>query len=241
MTFPPFCNKSQLLHLPSQHILRVAQSEPVCLVHYFCLDSSYLGPKSPYLALSRQNLAVTSIRFSYTSTISLTEPFTPSFLHTTLSLPPTPRDSLELGPPITVCQGACPNGAWCQSTQELPRLKPRETLHLPFPPLLLLCPSFSLLSSWWHAQLLARDGCLEYVNRKYVDFNFTKSVVNEGGPIKQGYACSCLLKEECKAYKASSRMLARAVDAARIKLVFQFKYFFFFFATLVTLYEKCTP
>lgn len=103
------------------------------LPQLFLLRTS-CAPKSQYFALSRQNQPVTSIRFSYTSTISLTEPFTPSFLLTALFLPPTPRDGLEPGPPITVCQGACPNGAWCQSTQELPRLKPRETLHLPFPP-----------------------------------------------------------------------------------------------------------
>lgn len=136
-------------------IMAINLNSCICLHSIFCgcfqcafdLDFSYCAPKSQYLAISRQNLPVTSIRFSYTSIISITEPFTPSFLHTALFLPPTPRDGLELGPPITVCQGACPNGAWCQSTQELPRLKPRETLHLPFPPLLLLCPYFSLLSS----------------------------------------------------------------------------------------------
>lgn len=75
--------------------------------------------------------------------------------------PPTPRAGLELGPPITVCQGACPNGARCQSTQELPRLKPRETLHLP-PPLFFFsvppsprCLADDTLSFWPEMDVLS--------------------------------------------------------------------------------------
>lgn len=63
----PFCNKSQLLHSPSQHILQVF---PVSLSTWltsptltFLLRTS-CALKSQHLALSRQNLPITSTRYS---------------------------------------------------------------------------------------------------------------------------------------------------------------------------------
>lgn len=114
--------------------------ELFCLPCYCCLYFSYLGP--PALAgLSRWLLPDKTYKSSLQSIfISPTLPSAPSFLSSPL-LASHAQGWSQAWPPITVCQGACPNGAQCQSTQELPRLKPQETLHLPFSPLFFSVPT----------------------------------------------------------------------------------------------------
>lgn len=64
--FCPFCNKSQLLHSHSRHILSGVFGEPVCLPCYSSYLKTSCSPKGQHLAPSRQNLPVTSTRFSDT-------------------------------------------------------------------------------------------------------------------------------------------------------------------------------